>query len=70
MHSGHLMLKAITIKAQPNGSKKDIADALLLAKKGIVPKVEIIELDQIDAALDQIQRGKSTGRQALLFSRS
>ncbi|KAK5446755.1 hypothetical protein LTS15_009688 [Exophiala xenobiotica] len=67
LHTGHLMMKGLKLVAQSNGTKKDIEDAIALAKKGIVPQVQIVPLESLDEALDRLKLGQVVGRQAVVF---
>lgn len=62
------MLKGLKLCAQPNGSKKEIEDALALSVTGIIPVTEVVPLASIDEALDSLTRGQAVGQKVISFS--
>lgn len=62
------MEKNITLVGQRNGTKKDIEDALALVNEGVKPVVELVKIEQVDEALDRLQKGDVSGRLAVILT--
>jgi propanol-preferring alcohol dehydrogenase len=70
LHTGHLMVKGVGLIAQCNGSTKDIQDAVRMGTEdGILPQVELVQIEAIDEALDKLKAGKTLKRQVVDWSR-
>ncbi|KAH7144105.1 chaperonin 10-like protein [Dactylonectria estremocensis] len=66
LHTGPMMVKGLALIAQCNGSTKDIQDAVRLGvEEGILPHVELVQLSEIDDALDKLKAGKALTRQVI-----
>jgi propanol-preferring alcohol dehydrogenase len=69
LHTGHMMAKGLRLIAQCNGRTKDIQDAIKLgAEDGILPQVEVVQIENIDEALDKLKAGKTVERQVIKWS--
>lgn len=69
LHTGHLMLKGLSLSGQSNGSARDIQDAIRLGiENGILPQIEVVRIEEIDAALDKLKAGKTLERQVVEWS--
>ncbi|KAJ3543141.1 hypothetical protein NM208_g3727 [Fusarium decemcellulare] len=66
LHTGPMMVKGLMLIAQANGSGRDIQDAVRLGiEDGILPHVELIQLADVDEALDKLKAGKALARQVI-----
>lgn len=69
LHTGHMMIKGLSLIGQSNGCRKDIQDAVRLGiEHGILPQVELVHIKKIDDALDKLKVGKTIERQAVEWS--
>ncbi|KAJ2903381.1 hypothetical protein MKZ38_009958 [Zalerion maritima] len=69
LHTGHMMVKGLSLIAQCNGSTRDIQDAVRLGvEDGILPQVEVVRIEKIDEALDKLKAGKTLERQVVEWS--
>ncbi|CAK7203108.1 Alcohol dehydrogenase [Sporothrix eucalyptigena] len=69
LHTGHLMVKGLGLIAQCNGATKDIQDAVKMGiEDGILPQVELVQINSVDEALDKLKAGRTLGRQVLDWS--
>jgi alcohol dehydrogenase, propanol-preferring len=58
-----LLKKNLTVRSNQTGTKADMREALdFLAAGEVVPELEIVDLKDINEALDRIKQGKVMGK--------